>query len=69
MSLVGAPSVIFLDEPTTSLDPEVRLGVWQTVKEIAGSGVMILLTTQYLDSGEARGRFSCFLLSSEVYFK
>lgn len=45
MSLVGKPAVIFLDEPTTGLDPEGRLEVWKTVKELAGSGVTILLTT------------------------
>ncbi|KNY25678.1 ABC transporter ATP-binding protein [Pseudobacteroides cellulosolvens] len=52
MSLVGTPSVIFLDEPTTGLDPEGRIEVWKTVKELAGSGVTILLTTQYLDEAE-----------------
>ncbi|RCX19420.1 ABC-2 type transport system ATP-binding protein [Anaerobacterium chartisolvens] len=52
MSLVGTPSVIFLDEPTTGLDPQGRLEVWKTVKELAGSGVTILLTTQYLDEAE-----------------
>lgn len=52
MSLVGTPSVIFLDEPTAGLDPEGRLEVWKTVKELAGSGVTILLTTQYLDEAE-----------------
>lgn len=52
MSLVGTPSVIFLDEPTTGLDPEGRLEVWKTVKELASSGVTILLTTQYLDEAE-----------------
>jgi ABC-2 type transport system ATP-binding protein len=52
MSLVGTPSVIFLDEPTTGLDPEGRIEVWKTIKELAGSGVTILLTTQYLDEAE-----------------
>ncbi len=52
MSLVGAPAVIFLDEPTTGLDPEGRLEVWKTIKELANSGVTILLTTQYLDEAE-----------------
>jgi ABC-type multidrug transport system, ATPase component len=52
MSLVGTPSVIFLDEPTTGIDPEGRLEVWKTIKELAGSGVTILLTTQYLDEAE-----------------
>jgi len=52
MSLVGTPAVIFLDEPTTGLDPEGRLEVWKTVKELAGGGTTILLTTQYLDEAE-----------------
>ncbi len=52
MSLVGAPAVIFLDEPTTGLDPEARLEVWKTVKELARSGTTILLTTQYLEEAE-----------------
>ena len=52
MSLVGSPAVIFLDEPTTGLDPEGRLEVWKTIKELSGSGVTILLTTQYLEEAE-----------------
>ncbi|SDL92798.1 ABC transporter ATP-binding protein [Sediminibacillus halophilus] len=52
MSLVGTPEVIFLDEPTTGLDPEARIEVWDTVKELAGSGTTILLTTQYLEEAE-----------------
>lgn len=52
MSLIGAPAVIFLDEPTTGLDPEARIEVWDTVKELAGGGTTILLTTQYLEEAE-----------------
>lgn len=52
MSLIGSPSVIFLDEPTTGLDPEARIEVWKTVNELAKSGTTILLTTQYLDEAE-----------------
>ncbi|MCX2951537.1 ABC transporter ATP-binding protein [Lentzea sp. NEAU-D7] len=52
MSLVGNPSVIFLDEPTTGLDPEGRLEVWQAIRELAGQGTTVLLTTQYLDEAE-----------------
>jgi len=52
MSLVGKPEVIFLDEPTTGLDPEARLEVWKTIKELADGGTTILLTTQYLDEAE-----------------
>lgn len=52
MSLVGKPSVIFLDEPTTGLDPEARLEVWEMVKGLAKGGTTVLLTTQYLDEAE-----------------
>ena len=52
MSLIGDPPVIFLDEPTTGLDPEARLEVWQAIKELARNGTTVLLTTQYLDEAE-----------------
>ena len=52
MSLIGNPPVIFLDEPTAGLDPQARIEVWQTVKELAGQGTTVLLTTQYLDEAE-----------------
>ena len=52
MSLVGDPPVLFLDEPTTGLDPQSRLEVWETVRELAGRGTTVLLTTQYLDEAE-----------------
>ena len=52
MSLIGNPPVIFLDEPTTGLDPQGRIEVWQAVKELAGHGTTVLLTTQYLDEAE-----------------
>jgi ABC-2 type transport system ATP-binding protein len=52
MSLIGSPPVIFLDEPTTGLDPQSRAEVWNTVKELAGKGTTVLLTTQYLDEAE-----------------
>jgi ABC-2 type transport system ATP-binding protein len=52
MSLIGKPPVIFLDEPTTGLDPQARIEVWQTVKQLANSGTTVLLTTQYLDEAE-----------------
>jgi ABC-2 type transport system ATP-binding protein len=52
MSLLGNPPVIFLDEPTTGLDPQARLEVWQAVRELAGQGTTVLLTTQYLDEAE-----------------
>lgn len=52
MSLVGKPQLIFLDEPTTGLDPEGRIEVWNTVKELADNGTTVFLTTQYLEEAE-----------------
>jgi ABC-2 type transport system ATP-binding protein len=52
MSLIGEPPVIFLDEPTTGLDPEARVEVWETVRGLAGHGTTVLLTTQYLEEAE-----------------
>jgi ABC-2 type transport system ATP-binding protein len=52
MSLIGNPPVIFLDEPTTGLDPQARTEVWQAVRELARHGTTVLLTTQYLDEAE-----------------
>ena len=52
MSLVGKPQIIFLDEPTTGLDPEARLEVWKTVKALAANGTTVFLTTQYLEEAE-----------------
>lgn len=52
MSLVGNPKIIFLDEPTTGLDPESRLEVWKIVKELSVAGTTIFLTTQYLEEAE-----------------
>jgi ABC-2 type transport system ATP-binding protein len=52
MTLVGNPSVIFLDEPTTGLDPRSRRTMWQIIRELVADGVTILLTTQYLDEAD-----------------
>lgn len=52
MSLIGDPQLIFLDEPTTGLDPEARIETWKIVKELAGAGTTVFLTTQYLDEAE-----------------
>ncbi|MBY8863173.1 ATP-binding cassette domain-containing protein [Nocardia sp. CA2R105] len=52
MSLIGEPPVIFLDEPTTGLDPQARIEVWHAVSELAARGTTVLLTTQYLDEAE-----------------
>ncbi|EFH82552.1 ABC transporter ATP-binding protein [Ktedonobacter racemifer] len=52
MSLVGTPPILFLDEPTTGLDPEARIEVWKMVKELADGGITVFLTTQLLDEAE-----------------
>ena len=52
MSLVGTPEIIFLDEPTTGLDPEARNEMWRTIRKLAAGGTTILLTTQYLDEAD-----------------
>ncbi|MDN2565476.1 ATP-binding cassette domain-containing protein [Aquibium sp. A9E412] len=51
-SLIVTPGVLFLDEPTTGLDPKARQGVWRMIRGLAGSGVTILLTTQYLEEAD-----------------
>jgi ABC-2 type transport system ATP-binding protein len=51
-SLIGYPAVLFLDEPTTGLDPNARAMTWEIVRELANSGTTLLLTTQYLDEAD-----------------
>jgi oleandomycin transport system ATP-binding protein len=51
-SLVGRPSILFLDEPTTGLDPHARGGLWETVRDLVTEGVTVLLTTQYLEEAD-----------------
>lgn len=52
MSLIGDPAVVFLDEPTTGLDPAARIEVWDAVRELAAGGTTVLLTTQHLEEAE-----------------
>jgi ABC-2 type transport system ATP-binding protein len=52
MSLIGNPSIIFFDEPTTGLDPQSRTMMWKQIKELAKNGTTIFLTTQYLDEAD-----------------
>lgn len=52
MSLIGTPKIIFLDEPTTGLDPEARNDMWRTIRKLAEAGTTILLTTQYLEEAD-----------------
>jgi ABC-2 type transport system ATP-binding protein len=51
-SLIVTPGVLFLDEPTTGLDPKARQTVWRMIRDLAGSGVTVLLTTQYLEEAD-----------------
>jgi ABC-2 type transport system ATP-binding protein len=51
-SLVGGPQVLFLDEPTTGLDPRSRLGMWEIIRSLVDGGTTLLLTTQYLDEAD-----------------
>jgi oleandomycin transport system ATP-binding protein len=60
LSLVGRPQVLFLDEPTTGLDPRSRTELWSIIRELVGDGATVLLTTQYLD--EADRLDDCFRL-------
>jgi len=52
MTLIGAPQVIFLDEPTTGLDPRSRRAVWKIVKGLVGDGTTVFLTTHYLEEAD-----------------
>ena len=52
VSFIVAPRVLFLDEPTTGLDPHARNEVWQTIRTLAGGGTTVLLTTQYLEEAD-----------------
>jgi ABC-2 type transport system ATP-binding protein len=52
MSLIGSPSVIFLDEPTSGFDPEARNEMWRTIRKLAEGGTTVFLTTQYLDEAD-----------------
>jgi ABC-2 type transport system ATP-binding protein len=55
-SLIVTPGVLFLDEPTTGLDPSARQKVWRLIRRLAGSGVTVLLTTQYLEEADQLAR-------------
>src|SRR5262249_48083093 len=59
-SLVGRPAVLFLDEPTTGLDPRSRLAMWEGVGELVRTGVTVFLTTQYLEEAGRLARPRCW---------
>ena len=61
MSMMGDSPVVFLDEPTTGLDPQNRLAMWEIVKSMANAGTTILLTTQYLDEAESLADYIAIL--------
>ncbi len=66
MSLAGASQLVFLDEPTTGLDPEARIEVWKIIKELSGSGTTVFLTTQYLEEAEQLADKIAILHNGEI---
>ncbi|RZT02128.1 ATP-binding cassette domain-containing protein [Cuneatibacter caecimuris] len=66
MSLVGNPKLIFLDEPTTGLDPQSRHSMWELIRELKRSGVTIFLTTQYLEEAEQLADIIAILDRGEI---
>ena len=61
MSLLGDPDLIFLDEPTTGVDPKNRLALWQLIRDIRNAGKTVFLTTQYLDEADALSEHIAFI--------
>ncbi len=68
-SLIGEPRIIFLDEPTTGLDPRTRLEVWDIVKNLVKAGSTILLTTQYLEEADALTQYIAVIDHGSVVAK
>lgn len=66
MSLVGNPSIIFFDEPTTGLDPQSRNSMWETIKSLADNGTTIFLTTQYLEEADQLADKICILNKGKI---
>jgi ABC-2 type transport system ATP-binding protein len=65
-SLLGQPSVLFLDEPTTGLDPQSRLTLWDIIGELVSAGTTLLLTTQYLDEADRLADRICVIAGGRV---
>jgi ABC-2 type transport system ATP-binding protein len=65
-SLIGHPSVLFLDEPTTGLDPRSRLGMWEVIEGLVAEGTTVLLTTQYLEEADQLANRSIVLEQGKV---
>jgi ABC-2 type transport system ATP-binding protein len=66
VSLIVAPPVLFLDEPTAGLDPQGRFDVWEAVRELVGGGTTVLLTTQYLEEADQLADRVCMLQAGRV---
>ena len=65
-SLVGGPAVLFLDEPTTGLDPDSRRALWEVVRRLAREGTTVLLTTQYLEEADQLAGHICVITGGRV---
>lgn len=66
MSLIGDPQMIFLDEPTTGVDPKNRLALWNMIKELRDAGKTVFLTTQYLDEADALSDHIAFIRDGKI---
>jgi daunorubicin resistance ABC transporter ATP-binding subunit len=66
LSLIGEPSILFLDEPTTGLDPASRHALWDIIRGLVGQGTTVLLTTQYLDEADALADSVVFINAGQV---
>ena len=66
MSLMGNPEVLFLDEPTTGLDPQNRIAMWELVRDLAKKGTTVFLTTQYLEEAEYLADYIAILHGGKI---
>lgn len=66
MSLLGSPKLVFLDEPTTGVDPKNRLALWQLIREMRANGQTVFLTTQYLDEADALSDHIAFIHDGRI---
>lgn len=66
MSLIASPPIIFLDEPTTGLDPRSRLTMWNMIHKLAAGGTTILLTTQYMEEADQLANYICVIDNGQV---
>jgi ABC-2 type transport system ATP-binding protein len=66
LGIIGRPELIFLDEPTTGLDPQARRQLWSLVEQLTGLGTTVLLTTHYLDEAEALAHRAAVIVSGRI---